>query len=1132
MVQISKIKKADNLKLLSGIIPTDELKKMKASELKIKVKEFINKYKSEINTRKIKNVSDLKNKFNEIIKKEEEKKKQEEEEKNKLLSREKHINYVLDAAKNIYMNMGIFVDDEYLTTNEDIYNNYVKIINDKVNYDDNYIKNIKIINNKVDAIINNKLDDLEDYNKLELNRDDLLFLSVYDFGRLLTAIKNTNENYIINYHAYELNQQKLNFIKNIVYSNAINNNVIDDIYKNKIKDYMAGDLNYVRVILDDNFKDTIENINDYIINSNNYYALNSSIDIGKLISVMTGETLPQNFSDTITAGKKLAYFDKIIIEKSKKVKTRRANRAGLFKYYNNIEKLDLSKYGIFKNAEDVPENYYNYSCLYHALKVGGMSENKLNALYNYMNMIYINVKYLGEICKKLDISIKLTAPKEYNLKHNNYGNSSEIYNIGILDDHYFINEKTEYKINMFDSSTKSKNHITSYTLIKRLLQNKDKYLIKINNFNLSENVNKLEKLIIPDVLPSDYKQEEYKERGNNNEVVYFCEMYEYYDNENKDLIPFNFSAYNNEDAYLNYFGLDCVQKILNNMENNIILYFEDANKHYINIRKNENIEVIKEVVNNGVFKYAICTYFKYKKIKILDIKSVIPYKFNEYTNKFNLNYNVKYEEVENLGFNKRVNKTDELIKLSENYKIRVRNDFIKYDDLLKEASYYKCLIMRDSYNKLSSKISAEFGFNLNNYNSFQGIIKDNMLKNGYLNGVYHVSGSVKAFISQSVIGGRVQTLENKKHDINEDVTLLDFNSAYTAGMCVRPDFKGFMLGEPKKLESTDYEIIKNYDMYFVTIKIISVGKYMKNPIISIKRDEGIINTNEAAGEIITVDRYTLEDYILYQEIKFEILGGYYYNNGFTDAYKEEYINIYNKKLETKDILYKLYLVSSYGLFLSKYDDITTRNFKDQKEFDVYMTRNPERIMSYSYINKSSKIIAKLMDVLNKDHYNYAHLGSIILSMAKRINNEILALAEDNNINIYYQSTDSILLKSKDVEKLTKLYKLKYGRDLIGNNLGQMKVEDEGNRAFIAGKNQYIIRHNTDDINNKYRIRWTGASSELIEKLIKSNVDIIDKLKTASEKEGFILLEKSEANYIINRNGEININNNKYIKINV
>jgi hypothetical protein len=38
---------------------------------------------------------------------------------------------------------------------------------------------------------------------------------------------------------------------------------------------------------------------------------------------------------------------------------------------------------------------------------------------------------------------------------------------------------------------------------------------------------------------------------------------------------------------------------------------------------------------------------------------------------------------------------------------------------------------------------------------------------------------------------------------------------------------------------------------------------------------------------------------------------------------------------------------------------------------------------------------------------YTYIGAFILSMSKRIMSEVMCLAEDNGIEIYYQDTDSM-----------------------------------------------------------------------------------------------------------------------------
>ena len=54
---------------------------------------------------------------------------------------------------------------------------------------------------------------------------------------------------------------------------------------------------------------------------------------------------------------------------------------------------------------------------------------------------------------------------------------------------------------------------------------------------------------------------------------------------------------------------------------------------------------------------------------------------------------------------------------------------------------------------------------------------------------------------------------------------------------------------------------------------------------------------------------------------------------------------------------------------------------------------------------------------------WAHCGVEVLSMSKRIMNEVMCLAEDIGIDIYYQDTDSIHLKTQDVPSLVKKFKL-------------------------------------------------------------------------------------------------------------
>ena len=75
-----------------------------------------------------------------------------------------------------------------------------------------------------------------------------------------------------------------------------------------------------------------------------------------------------------------------------------------------------------------------------------------------------------------------------------------------------------------------------------------------------------------------------------------------------------------------------------------------------------------------------------------------------------------------------------------------------------------------------------------------------------------------------------------------------------------------------------------------------------------------------------------------------------------------------------------------------------------------------------------------------NHFNYAHCGVEILSMSKGIMNEVMTLAEDEGLNIWYQDTDSMHINYEEVNLLACAFKAKYDRDLIGEEMSQFHID--------------------------------------------------------------------------------------------
>ena len=153
---------------------------------------------------------------------------------------------------------------------------------------------------------------------------------------------------------------------------------------------------------------------------------------------------------------------------------------------------------------------------------------------------------------------------------------------------------------------------------------------------------------------------------------------------------------------------------------------------------------------------------------------------------------------------------------------------------------------------------------------------------------------------------------------------------------------------------------------------------------------------------------------------------------------------------------------------------------------------------------------------------------MVLSMSKRIMNEVMNIATDNNIKIYYQDTDSMHIERSKVSLLESKYYEKYNKVLKGENLGNfhgdfaMKDDNgkkiNGNiyaiRSIFLGKKSYIdhlkaewtdkdgLKHTKYD----YHIRLKGITAEGIKHQITQHEDAFDmfiKLAQGDEME-FIL----------------------------
>ena len=149
------------------------------------------------------------------------------------------------------------------------------------------------------------------------------------------------------------------------------------------------------------------------------------------------------------------------------------NGGEFFDYHHTVDDLNLERYGIF-HKNNIGVNYADYlkeNCLYQALKECGLTNDKLEEMKTFVNNRNVPISSLKALCEKLKIRISLKRLKGVQkstgndvIKTDKYGKEGEIYKIGLLNNHYFIDD--------------DKTNITSFTpnlpagLAKLLIQMK------------------------------------------------------------------------------------------------------------------------------------------------------------------------------------------------------------------------------------------------------------------------------------------------------------------------------------------------------------------------------------------------------------------------------------------------------------------------------------------------------------------------------------------------------------------------------------------------------------------------------------------------------------------------------------
>jgi hypothetical protein len=165
-----------------------------------------------------------------------------------------------------------------------------------------------------------------------------------------------------------------------------------------------------------------------------------------------------------------------------------------------------------------------------------------------------------------------------------------------------------------------------------------------------------------------------------------------------------------------------------------------------------------------------------------------------------------------------------------------------------------------------------------------------MIKEGAFDDVIDVTGVVRDFIQRCVVGGRVCVSNNEAKVVHGKVADFDSVSCYPSAIC---RLKGYPKGSAKGIQQAllnDQQALKLFlkdkDMYYLRVKITKVSKHYATPLISYINEQGVRcwDDTECVGKTIYMDKIGLEGMQQFHGMEYEILAGYYYNEGFNPKF--------------------------------------------------------------------------------------------------------------------------------------------------------------------------------------------------------------------------------------------------------
>ena len=575
-------------------------------------------------------------------------------------------------------------------------------------------------------------------------------------------------------------------------------------------------------------------------------------------------------------------------------------------------------------------------------------------------------------------------------------------------------------------------------------------------------------------------------------------------------------------------GKDCAIEFLEALEDKSLVYFHNLS-YDINFILRHLDKITGTPIIKGSRTMLIQGEYNDKRLFFKDSYTVISKPLKDFPECFKLKTGAKevfpyrYYTSEILKNSNRIGDINEALKYVEDKETFINNiNNIKgcrisesKFDLEKYSTYYcsqDVRILREGFMKFRDDLYKEFNLNVFDYVSICSV-SNKLFENRvyYPNGnLFDLANKPREFISRCIHGGRCMLCNNQKQiNMSQDL-ISDFDavSLYPSAIARLYTLEGIPKVMKNEMLNVEYLIKHLFDEeqvepssdkfisgFFAEIEITSIGINREFPLIVVDPELNpkldVPRSSNTCCRMM-VDQISLLDLIKYQGIKCNIIKGYYYDGKRDYRIRDEIKKLFELRLRYKkeenplQEIIKLILNSIYGKTILA--PIETKiNFINDIDAMRYINKNYNEIIKFEELDGSDKIIFKTQKSICR-HFNFCHMGVNILSMSKRIMNEVICTAEDLGIKVFYVDTDSVHVFDKEIPRLAEEFKNRYGRELIGKNLGQFHsdfaeiTKDHQSFAYksiFCGKKTYIDLLINDLNEVAFHCRMKGVKQDVI-----------------------------------------------------